>query len=67
MLGALGTRVPRFTTPYAFLIHHGEDEFSVEVAAVLDRPVADIATTDVVIVNAEDDLGPSPRSWPTGT
>lgn len=57
VLGALGTQVPRFTTPYAFLIHHGEDEFSVEVAAVLDKPVADIATTDVVTVNAEDDLG----------
>ncbi|MEX3557913.1 MULTISPECIES: MFS transporter [unclassified Corynebacterium] len=57
VLGALGTQVPRFTTPYAFLIHHGEDEFSVEVAAVLDKQVADIATTDVVTVATEDDLG----------
>lgn len=57
VLDVIGDSVPAFTTPYALLAHNDSTEFGTDVAAVLDRPVATIATKSVITVNVNDDLG----------
>lgn len=53
----IGDSVPAFTTPYALLAHNDSTEFGTDVAVVLDRPIASIATKSVITVNVNDDLG----------
>ena len=57
VLDVIGDSVPAFTTPYALLAHNESEEFETDVAAVLDRPVASIATKSVITGNVHDDLG----------
>lgn len=56
VLDVIGDSVPAFTTPYALLAHNDSTEFGTDVAAVLDRPIAFIATKSVITVNVNDDL-----------
>lgn len=57
VLNVIGDSVPAFTTPYALLAHNDSTEFGTDVAAVLDQPIASIATKSVITVNVNDDLG----------
>ncbi|OIR46237.1 MFS transporter [Corynebacterium sp. NML130628] len=50
VLNVIGDSVPAFTTPYALLAHNDSTEFGTDVAAVLDRPIASIATKSVITV-----------------
>lgn len=48
---------PRFATPYFFLINADNAEFARDIGAVVQRPVLEVATRNVITVSVSDSLG----------